>query len=69
MQLKSRVAVAVVVAGSCSSDLTLSLGTSICSPKKEKKKKVLLGRLEALMVRGGNHSPKLNERNKTVFCD
>ena len=37
MQLRSCIVVAVVQAGSCSSDLTLSLGTSIChgcSPKK-----------------------------------
>ena len=36
-------AVAVAVAGSCSSDLTPRLGTSIChkcSPKSQKKKKV-----------------------------
>ena len=45
MQLRSRVAVAVVLAGSYSSDLTPSLGTSICCgaalkrPKKKKKKK------------------------------
>ena len=44
MWLESRVAVAVdvVKASSCSSDLTPSLGTSICSkcsPKKTKKKK------------------------------
>ena len=43
MQLRSIVAVAVVQAGSCSSDLTPSLGTSLChgyGPPKEKKKKV-----------------------------
>ena len=37
MKLESGVAVAVGLAGSCSSDLTPSLGTSIChrcSPKK-----------------------------------
>ena len=37
------VAMAVAWAGSCSSDLTLSLGTYICrgcSPKKKKKKKI-----------------------------
>ena len=44
MQLRSCVvvAVAVAVAGSCSSDSTPSLGTSIChrcGPKKTKKKK------------------------------
>ena len=43
MQFRSHVAVAVVKAGSCSSDSTLSLGTSICqgcgSKKKKKKKK------------------------------
>ena len=41
-QLRSHVAVAVVQAGSCSSNLTPSLGTSICcgyGPKKKKKKK------------------------------
>ena len=41
MQLGSRIAVAVAVAGSHSSDLTPSLGTSIChgcSPKKQKTK-------------------------------
>ena len=41
MQLKSGVAAAVVQAGSCSSDSTPSLGTSMCrrcSLKKEKKK-------------------------------
>ena len=40
--LASGVAVAVVQVGSCSSDSTLSLGTSICrecSPKKKKKYK------------------------------
>ena len=39
MQLRSHVAVAVVCAGSCSSHLTPSLGTSIChkySPKNKK---------------------------------
>ena len=43
MRLGSHVAVAVVLAGSCSSNLTPSLGTSMChgcGPKKEKKKKV-----------------------------
>ena len=43
MQLGSHVAVAVVLACSCRSDLTPSLGTSICcrcGPKKTKKKKV-----------------------------
>ena len=42
MQLGSGIAVAVVWAGSYSSDLTPSLGTSICrecGPKKTKKKK------------------------------
>ena len=42
MWLGSGVAVAVVQAGSFSSNLTLSLGTSIChgcGPKKQKKKK------------------------------
>ena len=45
MQLRSGVAVAVALAGSYSSDLTPSLGTSICSgcgPKKSKKKKKFL---------------------------
>ena len=40
--LRSHVAVAVTQASSCSSDLTSSLGTSIChgyDPKKQKKKK------------------------------
>ena len=44
MQLGSRVAVAVVQAGSCSSNLTPSPGTSICgrcSRQKEKNKKGL----------------------------
>ena len=42
MSLGSAVVVAVVKAGSCSSDLTPSLGTSIChgySPKKQNKQK------------------------------
>ena len=42
MLLRSRVAVAVVVASSCSSDLTPSLGTYIChrcGPKKKNKKR------------------------------
>ena len=42
MRLGSHVAGAEVQAGSCSSDLTPSLGTSICHgccPKKKKKKK------------------------------
>ena len=41
-QLRSQVAVAVAWAGSCISDLTPSLGTSVCfgySPKKQKEKK------------------------------
>ena len=41
-QLGSQIAVAVVKAGSCRSDSTLSLGTSIChrsGPEKIKKKK------------------------------
>ena len=42
MQLGSDIAVAVAVAGNYSSDLTPSLGTSICcwcGPKKEKKER------------------------------
>ena len=42
MQLKSHVAVAVTVAGSCSSDWTPGLGTSICcrcGPKNKTKTK------------------------------
>ena len=42
MWLRSGIAVAVVQASSCSSDLTPSLGTSLycrCSPKKKKEKK------------------------------
>ena len=42
MRLSSRIAVAVVQAGSCSSDSAPSLGTSIycrCGPKKEKARK------------------------------
>jgi len=39
MQLGSNVAVAVVEAGSCSFDLTLSLGPSICCRCGHKKKK------------------------------
>ena len=42
MQLRSHIAVAVVKASSCNSNLTPSLGTSMCcrcSPKKTKKKK------------------------------
>ena len=42
MQLRSCVAVAVVEAGSSSSDLTAGLGTSICckcSPEQQKKKR------------------------------
>ena len=44
MQLRSRVAVAVVQVGSYSSDSTPSLGTSIyhgCNPRKDQKKKKL----------------------------
>ena len=42
MQLRSPVALVMAVPGRCSSDLTPSLGTSIClqcDPKKQKKKK------------------------------
>ena len=42
MLLSSGIAVAVVKASTCSSDLTLSLGTSICQgcgPKKQKKER------------------------------
>ena len=42
MCLRCHVAMAVIQAGSCSSDLTPSLGTSVClrcGPKKKKKKK------------------------------
>ena len=48
------VAVALAVAGRCSSDLTLSLGTSIChrdSPKKTKKEKE---RKKEIEVPGGD---------------
>ena len=38
-QLRSRIAVAVSVAGSCSSDETLSLGTSICCGEALKRQK------------------------------
>ena len=41
MQIRSHMAVAVAMAGSCSSDLTPSLGTSVCHrccPKKQKRK-------------------------------
>ena len=41
MWLRSHITVAVTVAGSCSSDLTPSLGISICcrcNPKKQKTK-------------------------------
>ena len=42
MQLRSGIAVAMVVAGSCTSNLIPGLGTSVrygCSPKNQKKKK------------------------------
>ena len=42
MQLRSHIAVTVAKGGSCSSNLTPSLGTSIrqeCGPKKKKKQK------------------------------
>ena len=44
-RLGSLVAVAEVEAGSCGSDVTPSLGTSICGPKKTKNffKKLLAG--------------------------
>ena len=51
MWLGSRVAVAVVLAGSCSSNWTPSLGTSICqrcSPKKTKKRKEKKGMFSGL---------------------
>ena len=57
MRLGSHVAVAVVEACSCSSDLTPSLGTSIClrfSLKKTKKKK--------------RKERKNEERNQKMFC-
>ena len=56
--LRSGVAVAVLWAGSCSSDLTLSLGTSICSrlgPKNQKKKKKKVGNCK--MLRTALESP------------
>ena len=49
MQLGSGIVVAVAVAGSCSSDSTPRLGTSICcgcSPKKPKEKKKHISALE-----------------------
>ena len=42
MQLRADVAVAVVYAGSYSSDLTLSLGTSICHGCALKRKKIYI---------------------------
>ena len=45
MSLRSHIAVAMVLAGSCSSNLIPSLETSIChrcSPKKTKKKKKMI---------------------------
>ena len=52
--LRSHIAVAVVLAGSCSSDSTPSLGTSTCpgcSPKKKKKKKKVIGGCNSLLTR------------------
>ena len=49
MWLGSGIAVALAQAGGYSSDLTPSLGTSIChgcSPRKDKKKKILVRNLE-----------------------
>ena len=51
-QLRSDMAVAVVQASSCSSNLIPSLGTSIChrgSPKKEKEKKKVVRRVPTMM--------------------
>ena len=51
MQLRSGVAVAVVQAGSCSSNLTPSLGISICCRYSCKKKKIYN---EVLLYSTGN---------------
>ena len=62
-QLGSSIAVAVVQAGSCSSSLTPSLGTSICfgcGPKKQKKKKK---RLQITNVGGG---VEIREPSQTI---
>ena len=58
--LGSHVAVAMAVAGSCSSNLTPSLGTSIClghGPKKQKKERKE-GREEGR--KGGRKEPRLH---------
>lgn len=59
VSLGSSVAVVVVQAGSCNSNMTPSLGMSICrggGPKKKKKKIVLSSRsIEPLVPTGGAH--------------
>ena len=53
MRLRFHVAVAVAEAGSYTSDLTRSLGTSIsrrCGPKKQKKKVSVVPRLQRMGV-------------------
>ena len=74
MQLRSRVAVAVVQAGSCSSDSTPSLGTSICcrcGPKKAKSKsKMCFSRKvadnQSPWKQGFASSPAIQERDLSV---
>ena len=59
MRLGSHVAVPVVLAGSCSSNLTPSLGTSMChgcGPKKEKKKVYKQQMLERGWSNGNPHT-------------
>ena len=60
MRLRYHIAVAVLQAGSCNSDLTPGLGTSICcrcSPEKKRKKKknfAIRRSTEALLVMKAN---------------
>ena len=56
MLLGSRVVVAVVQAGSCNSDLTPSLGTSICSECGPKKTKNKTKQLSQMPHNGVSHS-------------
>ena len=69
MRLRSCIAAAAVQAGSCSSNKTPSLGTSIChrcSPKKKKKKKKDCRELAHLpfTMRGHGEKPAIYEPGK-----
>ena len=70
MQLGNHIVVAVVEAGSCSSKLTPSLGTSIghrCGPNEQKNCSVVSKRLDTSLVSPPFHSRKRGRKSGVMM--